>query len=54
MQFPIERCFSSDSLGAVTSNYISGRYNLYTVDSANNYSTTGEQCIIQTDSNSFS
>lgn len=54
MQFPIERCFSSDSLGAVTSNYISGRYNLYTVDAANNYSATGEQCIIQTDSNSFS
>nr|DAK09214.1 MAG TPA: hypothetical protein [Crassvirales sp.]DAU12246.1 MAG TPA: hypothetical protein [Caudoviricetes sp.] len=41
MRFPIERCYSSDSIGTISKNYIAGSYDLYSVDNFNNYYKTG-------------
>lgn len=53
MQLPIERCYSSDSLGNINSTYISGSYALYTIDNLNNYSKTGQTQTISIDTNDF-
>lgn len=54
MRFPIERCYSSDSLGVISKNYIAGSYDLYSVDTFNNYYKTGQKQDIEIDSNAVS
>lgn len=54
MRFPIERCYSSDSLGVISKNYIAGSYDLYSVDNFNNYYKTGQKQDIEIDSNAVS
>lgn len=54
MRFPIERCYSSDSIGTISKNYIAGSYDLYSVDNFNNYYKTGQRQDIEIDSNAVS
>ena len=54
MQLPIEGTYNTDSLGNVTTPQVSDSFDLYTVDSSNNYSKTGKKQTIVSNANDLS